>query len=85
VSKRLYASNLPLSATEKTLAIKFSKFGIVLSVTLARDAATGISLRAAFIEMETAAGAQKAIYALNLAELDGRLISVYPAIMPVTH
>lgn len=80
-------SNLPLSATEETLAGKFGKFGIVLSVKLDRDSATGISRRSAFIEMKTAADAQKAINGLNFADFDGRLISVYRALVavPVSH
>lgn len=76
-------NNLPLSATEETLAGKFGKFGTVLSVKLDRDSATGISRRSAFIEMQTAADAQKAINALNLADFDGRLISVYRALAAV--
>ena len=85
MSTKLYASNLPLSATEKGLALKFGKFGIVLSVKMDRDMETGLSRRSAFIDMQTADGAQKAIYALHLADYDGRLISVYRALMPVTH
>jgi RNA recognition motif-containing protein len=85
VSTKLYASNLPSSATEQTLAIKFGKFGIVLSVKLDRDLETGLSRRSAFIEMKTADSAQKAINALHLADFDGRLMSVYQALMPVTH
>jgi len=76
-------NNLPLSATEETLAGKFGRFGTVLSVKLDRDSATGISRRSAFIEMQTAADAQKAINALNFADLDGRLISVYRALAAV--
>ena len=76
-------NNLPLSATEETLASKFGRFGTVLSVKLDRDSATGISRRSAFIEMQTAADAQKAINALNFADLDGRLISVYRALAAV--
>jgi RNA recognition motif-containing protein len=81
----LYASNLPSSATEQGLAIKFGKFGIVLSVKMDRDAQTGLARRSAFIEMETADGARKAVFALHLADFDGRLMSVYPALKPVTH
>jgi len=83
VSTRLHVNNLPLSATEETLAGKFGRFGTVLSVKLDRDSATGVSRRSAFIEMQTSADAQKAINALNLADLDGRLISVYRALAAV--
>ena len=46
---------------------------------LDRDAGTGISRRGAFVEMRTAADAQKAINGLNFADFDGRLMSVYRA------
>lgn len=82
MSTTLYASNLPLAATEDTLVSKFAKFGGVLSVRIERDAA-GSSRRSAFIEMETAAGARGAIDGLNLASFDGRVVSVYAAVIPV--
>lgn len=83
MSTTLYVSNLPLSATEEVLARKFSKFGIVMSVKLDRDAGTGVSRRGAFVEMQTVADAQKAINGLNFADFDGRLMSVYKALAPV--
>jgi RNA recognition motif-containing protein len=83
VSTTLYVSNLPLSATEEVLARKFSKFGMVMSVKLDRDAGTGVSRRGAFVEMKTVADAQKAINGLNFADFDGRLMSVYKALAPV--
>jgi RNA recognition motif-containing protein len=82
VSTTLYANNLPLTATEDGLVSKFAKFGGVLSVHLERDAGGG-SRRSAFIEMETASGARKAIDGLNLANFDGRVVSVYAAVIPV--
>jgi RNA recognition motif-containing protein len=68
---------LPLSATESTLADKFARFGAVLSVRLDN----GAPRRGAFVEMKTAAEAQRAINGLNLVDYDGRLISVYRAIV----
>jgi RNA recognition motif-containing protein len=81
VSTTLYASNLPLAATEDNLNSRFARFGGVLSVRLERDPA-GARRRSAFIEMENAAGAQRAINGLNLSTFDGRLMSVYAAVMP---
>ena len=53
---------------------------------LDRDAATKVSRRGAFVEMQTAADAQKAINGLNFADFDGRLMSVYKALVAaVTH
>ena len=78
----LYASNLPLTATEQVLATKFEKFGGVVSVRIDRDKASG-NRRGAFVEMQTATGAQRAIDGLNLANFDGRLMSVYAAVNAV--
>ena len=83
MSTTLYVSNLPLSATEETLAGKFGKFGAVVSVKLDGDASTGGRRRGAFVEMGTAAGAQGAINGLHLADFDGRLVSVYKALAGV--
>ena len=82
MSTTLYVSNLPLSATEDVLAGKFGRFGTVVSVKLDRDAG-GVSRRGAFVEMQTAAGAQGAINGLNFADFDGRLLSVYKALAAV--
>jgi len=82
VSTTLYASNLPLTATEETLASKFAKFGCVLSVRIEHDA-SGTKGRSAFVEMQTAAEAKRAIQGLNLASFDGRLVSVYAAVNAV--
>jgi RNA recognition motif-containing protein len=83
VSTRLYAGNLPLSVTAETLAAKFEKFGTVLSVTLDRNAVTGVSRRGAFVEMRNALDATRAVQALNFADFDGRLMAVYKALAPV--
>ncbi len=83
MSTTLYVSNLPLSATEDVLAGKFGRFGTVVSVKLDRDAGGGASRRGAFVEMQTAAGAQGAINGLNFADFDGRLLSVYKALAAV--
>ena len=83
MSTRLYAGNLPLSATAETLATKFAKFGTVMSVTLDHNAVTGLSRRGAFIEMLNAGDARRAIDGLNLADFDGRLMSVYKAVAAV--
>lgn len=83
MSTRLYAGNLPLSVTAATLATKFAKFGKVMSVTLDRNAVTGVSRRGAFVEMLNARDAMLAIAGLNFADFDGRLMSVYEAIAPL--
>lgn len=83
MSTTLFVSNLPFSATEEMLTGKFGKFGTVVSVKLNRDAGTGASQRSGFVEMKTAADADKAVNWLNLADFDGRLMSVYRALAAV--
>ena len=77
---KLYVSNLPLSATEASLISRFSKFGAVASVQL-EDRKRGS--RGAFVEMQSRADAYKAIGALNLSDIDGRLVSVFLALTSV--
>ena len=83
MSTTLYAGNLPISATAELLAVKFAKFGSVVSVTLDGNSASGASRRGAFVEMGNAVDAARAVAGLNLANLDGRLISVYKALVAV--
>ena len=78
MSVTLYVSNLPLSATEATLASRFGSFGGVVSVTL--ETPKRHDARGAFVEMQESADAQRAIGALNPSELDGRLMCVYLAL-----
>jgi RNA recognition motif-containing protein len=84
VSTRLYAGNLPISATAELLAAKFAKFGTVVSVNLDRNPVTGTSRRGAFVEMRNAVEAARAVEGLNLANFDGRLMSVYKALVAVS-
>ena len=79
MSTTLYASDLPSTATAEMLAGKFERFGRVVSVRL-DCAANGASRRGAFIEMQTATDARRAIEGLNLASFDGRLVSDYAAL-----
>jgi RNA recognition motif-containing protein len=81
MSTRLYVSNLPLSATEETLIMRFCKFGNVASVAL--EPVERAQRRGAFVEMNTRSEAQRAIAALNLSDFDGRLVSVYLALSSV--
>jgi RNA recognition motif-containing protein len=83
VSTTLYVSNLPFAATEDLLASKFGKFGRVISVRLNRDAATGVMQRSGYVEMSSAAEAERAVHWLNLADFDGRVMSVNKTLMAV--
>jgi RNA recognition motif-containing protein len=79
LSTTLVVSNLPHSATETTLAVKFARFGNVLSVRIEGSN----TRRCGRIDMSTAADAQRAINGLNLVDYDGMLISVYRAVASV--
>jgi RNA recognition motif-containing protein len=81
MSTTLYVSNLPLSATAEVLATRFCKFGDVVSVAL--EPVARANRRGALVEMATSSAAYKAIAALNLSDLDGRLISVFLALSGV--
>jgi len=81
MSTKLYVSNLPLSATAEVLITRFCRFGDVVSVVL--EPVARANRRGAFVEMATSASAHKAIAALNLTDLDGRLISVFLALSRV--
>lgn len=78
MSTRLYVSNLPVSATEQMLTIRFGKIGSVVSVQL--EPVVRASRRGAFVEMTNSSDAYRAIAALNLSDFDGRLVSVYLAL-----
>ena len=51
MGRKLYVGNLPDSATEQDLSVKFAVYGIVKSVKLITDRDTGRSRGFGFIEM----------------------------------
>lgn len=81
MSTRLYVSNLPLSATEEMLTVRFCKFGRVASVAL--EPVERPHRRGAYVEMNTSSEAQQAIAGLNHSTFDGRLVSVFLALSGV--
>ena len=72
----LYVCNLPPSATEIMLALRFTEFGTVLSVKLKRNMQTGVSHGQGFVEMKTNAEALSAVQGLNATCFEGRVLSV---------
>jgi RNA recognition motif-containing protein len=72
----LYVSNLPFSATETELALKFGNCGVVVATRIVLDTSTGRNKRFGFVEMANRADAMTAIRRLNLTTYDGRLMSV---------
>ena len=76
---KLYVGGLPYAATESQLSNLFSAHGTVESARVITDKFTGQSRGFGFVEMSTAAEAQRAISQLNDSELQGRRISVSEA------
>ncbi len=76
MSNRLYVGNLPFHATEELITRRFAEHGGVVSVSIISDRETGQPRGFAFIEMESAAAAQKAILELDNQDLEGRTLRV---------
>ncbi len=79
MSTKLYVGNVPFSTTSQDLQNLFAQYGAVASVELIADKFTGRSRGFAFVSMETAEDAQKAIEGLNGHGLDGRNLTVNEA------
>jgi cold-inducible RNA-binding protein len=76
MSNRLYVGNLPFHATEELLSQRFAPCGGIVSVSVVTDRVSGRSRGFAFVEMESAAAAQKAIAELDGQDLEGRSLRV---------
>jgi cold-inducible RNA-binding protein len=75
----IFVGNLGHDATEQDIRAIFAKHGIVERFRLMTDRETGQPRGFAFVEMTDDADAEKAIAALNGAELNGRPINVNAA------
>jgi len=78
MGKKIYVGNLPFSATEEQVRKLFAAHGEVQSVALITDRETGRPRGFGFVEMD-AAGATKAISAINGQEMDGRTLKISEA------
>ncbi len=76
--KKIYVGNLPFTATESELNSLFSEYGTVQKVDLITDRETGRPRGFGFVEMD-AAGADKAIKALDNKDFNGRTLKVNEA------
>lgn len=79
MTKKLFVGRLPYEATNSQLEELFSQVGKVQSVNVITDRYSGQGKGFAFVEMETAEEAQKAIEKLNGYNLNGRSIVVNEA------
>jgi RNA recognition motif-containing protein len=76
MSSKLFVGNLPFSVTENDLQDAFAAHGTVVEAMLMMDRTTGRPRGFGFVTMNTPEEAQKAIAALNGAQLGGRALTV---------
>ncbi|OGH64213.1 MAG: RNA-binding protein [Candidatus Magasanikbacteria bacterium RIFCSPHIGHO2_01_FULL_41_23] len=76
MSQTLYVGNVSYQSTDESLATAFGQAGTVVSAKIVMDKFTGRSRGFAFVDMDTAESAQKAIDLLNGKDLDGRELRV---------
>jgi cold-inducible RNA-binding protein len=76
MSTKLFVGNLSFNTTENDLQEAFAAHGQVVEANLMMDRMTGRSRGFAFITYSTPEEAQKAISAMNGAQLDGRALTV---------
>ncbi len=77
---KLFIVGFPRDMEEIELVELFSVHGTVNTITIVTDKFSGKSLGYGFIMMTDQAGADRAIEAMNGAEIDGRQISVRVAV-----
>jgi len=75
----IYVGNLSYSATEKDLRDAFGKYGDVSNASVIMDKMSGRSRGFGFVEMPNREEGQKAIEALNGADICGRAVRVNEA------
>ena len=79
MSAKLFVGNLTFTATENDLQDHFAQAGVVVSVNIMQDRATGRSRGFAFIEMASPDDAQKAISLFHQQDFQGRPLTVNEA------
>ena len=77
--KNIYVGNMDFRTTEDQLRAAFEAYGNIERITIARDQFSGQSRGFGFVEMTNNADGEKAIAALNGAEMDGRALTVNEA------
>jgi cold-inducible RNA-binding protein len=79
MNTKLYVGNLPFETTESDLQALFEPVGGVSTINIVRDRATGQARGFAFVEMNDAEGAQRAIAELDKHQFGGRSLTVNEA------
>lgn len=77
--KNIYVGNISFQTTEQELNEAFAAYGQVDRVQIVKDRETGQARGFAFVEMPVNSDADKAMAALNGAELGGRTLTVNEA------
>ena len=77
--KNIFVGNLSFGATEDSVRTLFEQYGTVDRVSIVTDRDTGQARGFGFVEMSDNAEGDRAIAALNGAELDGRALNVNEA------
>jgi cold-inducible RNA-binding protein len=79
MTARLFVGNLNFCLSDETLKGAFAEVGSVMRAEVVRDRFNGRSRGFGFVEMATAAEAERAVRELNGMELTGRPMRVEPA------
>jgi cold-inducible RNA-binding protein len=79
MSTKLYVGNLSFDITENEIRDMVSPHGPVNEINVIMDKMTGRARGFAFVTMNTEAGAQAAIQALNGKDMNGRALTVNEA------
>ena len=79
MSAKLFVGNLSFNITENDLQDAFAAHGTVVEANLMVDRASGRPRGFAFVTMSSPEESQKAINAMNGADLDGRNLTVNEA------
>jgi len=82
---RIYVGNLAKSTTQDEINTLFTQAGVVSSVDLVKDRATGTSKGFAFVSMPSQADADKAISMFNAYSLADNTLKVNVAKPRVEH
>ena len=77
--KNIFVGNLSFGTTEDSVRSLFETHGAVARVNIATDRDTGQPRGFGFVEMSNDGEGEKAIAALNGAEIDGRALNVNEA------
>ncbi|MHB1305619.1 MAG: RNA recognition motif domain-containing protein [Limisphaerales bacterium] len=76
MSSKLFVGNLSFNTTENDLQDAFAAHGTVVEANLMMDRMSGRPRGFGFVTMSTPEEAEKAIQALNGAQIDGRALTV---------